>query len=103
MDMRLKEGRAMRRRLSLTALGIIFVSLAITAFYVAGNPSRDALAYDGKIVVLTDRRVYSSAANFVDSCVSTGWATVVGEPVASDNSTATPAVVVLPKSRMLEM
>ena len=39
----------------------------------------DPVAFRGKIFLLVDRKVFSSAGGWADFCKQTGWATVVGE------------------------
>jgi hypothetical protein len=56
--------------------------------------------YDGKIILLVDFSVYSSAQGFTEFCKGSGWATVVGEHTGGGNDALAPAMVPLPNSKM---
>ncbi|MCL6450573.1 MAG: hypothetical protein K6T75_04670 [Acetobacteraceae bacterium] len=60
-----------------------------------------AVGYRGKVFLLVDRGVYSSAESFAAFCKATGWATVVGGCTGGDGIGHDPAVVALPNSGML--
>lgn len=56
--------------------------------------------YHGKVFLLVDHNVYSSAQGFTEFCKGSGWATVVGEYTGGSNDGFTPAMVTLPNSRI---
>ena len=56
--------------------------------------------YNGRIFLLVDRSVYSSAEGFASFCKGSGWATVVGGPTGGGGDGSTPVITVLPNSRM---
>jgi len=56
--------------------------------------------YKGRIFLLVDRKVFSAAEAFASFCKGSGWATVVGERTGGDGGGSTPAIMVLPNSRM---
>jgi len=47
-------------------------------------PDPESVHYRGKVFLLVDDRVYSSAENFAAFCKGSGWATLVGEPTGGD-------------------
>jgi C-terminal processing protease CtpA/Prc len=56
--------------------------------------------YDGKVFLLVDFTVFSSAQGFTEFCKGSGWATVVGEHTGGGNDAFTPGMVTLPNTRM---
>lgn len=56
--------------------------------------------YYGKVFLLVDFTVYSSAQSFVEFCKSSGWATVVGEYSGGGSDGFTPAMLTLPNSKI---
>lgn len=61
------------------------------------NPSGDT-PWKGKIWVLTDAAVYSSAESFAMFCKNTGFATLVGFPTGGDGGGVDPMFFTLPNS-----
>ena len=57
--------------------------------------------FDGKIVVVTDKYVYSSSETFAYFCKKTGFAAVVGERTGGDGIGFDPLFFVLPNSRLV--
>ena len=57
--------------------------------------------FDGKIVVVTDKYVYSSSETFAYFCKKTGFATVVGERTGGDGIGFDPLFFVLPNSGLV--
>lgn len=57
--------------------------------------------FAGKIYLLVNRNVYSSAEGFAVFCKSTKWATVVGETTAGDGVGIDPVIAILPNSKIL--
>ncbi|MGE5579924.1 MAG: S41 family peptidase [Bacillota bacterium] len=56
--------------------------------------------YHGRVFLLVDFSVFSSAQGFTEFCKGSGWATVVGEYTGGGNDAFTPAMVTLPNSKM---
>lgn len=61
------------------------------------NP-RNPVDFKGKIFLIVDRYVYSSAETFSVFCKATKWATVVGEQTAGDGVGIDPFMLSLPNS-----
>lgn len=57
--------------------------------------------FNGKIFLLVNNRVYSSAEGFAVFCKATKWATVVGETTAGDGVGIDPIITILPNSKIL--
>lgn len=56
--------------------------------------------YEGKIFVLVDGTVFSSAESFARFCKSSGWATLIGEHTKGGQDGITPVIVTLPSSKI---
>lgn len=54
--------------------------------------------YSGKVFLLIDFTVFSSAESLAQFCKSSGWATLVGEPTGGGDDASTPCMVTLPNS-----
>ena len=54
--------------------------------------------YKGKVFLLVDFTVFSSAQGFAEFCKGSGWATLVGEHTGGGNDGSTPSMVTLPNS-----
>jgi len=65
------------------------------------NPSGDSIRFEGKICLLVDDYVFSSAESFAAFCKGSGWATVIGSFTGGDGIGFDPALVTLPNSGML--
>ncbi len=61
----------------------------------------DPVAFRGKIFLLVDRKVFSSAGGWADFCKQTGWATVVGETTGVQGIGRDPIIISLPESGLL--
>ena len=61
----------------------------------------DPVAFRGKIFLLVDRKVFSSAGGWADFCKQTGWATVAGETTGVQGIGRDPIVISLPESGLL--
>ena len=76
-------------------------------FYLRKYPcevaASDPIAFRGKIYLLVDRKVFSSAGGWADFCKQTGWATVVGETTGVQGIGRDPIVISLPESLSVEM
>ena len=74
-------------------------------FYLRKYPcevaASDPIAFRGKIYLLVDRKVFSSAGGWADFCKQTGWATVVGETTGVQGIGRDPIVISLPESGLL--
>ena len=74
-------------------------------FYLRKYPcevaASDPIAFRGKICLLVDRKVFSSAGGWADFCKQTGWATVVGETTGVQGIGRDPIVISLPESGLL--
>ena len=74
-------------------------------FYLRNYPCEVAasvpIAFRGKIYLLVDRKVFSSAGGWADFCKQTGWATVVGETTGVQGIGRDPIVISLPESGLL--
>lgn len=75
------------------------------SFYLRKYPcevaASDPIAFRGKIYLLVDRKVFSSAGGWADFCKQTGWATVVGETTGVQGIGRDPIVISLPESGLL--
>ncbi|MEX0974863.1 MAG: S41 family peptidase [Bacillota bacterium] len=60
----------------------------------------NSINYQGKVFLLVDGYVYSSAESFAAFCKGSKWATVVGSYTGGDGIGYDPAIVVLPNSGM---
>ena len=58
-------------------------------------------AFKGKVYLLVNRKVYSSAEGFAVFCKDTKWATVIGETTAGDGVGIDPVIAILPNSKIL--
>lgn len=65
------------------------------------NPSKDSLRYKGKICLLVDDYVFSSAESFAAFCKGSGWATLIGSFTGGDGIGFDPGILALPNSGML--
>ncbi|MEW6524565.1 MAG: S41 family peptidase [Bacillota bacterium] len=65
------------------------------------EPSPDSIHYTGRIFVLVDDRVSSSADAFAGFCRYTEWATVVGSYTGGEGPGITPVLAVLPNSGLV--
>lgn len=83
------------RNLPPEVLGPGFGDLVLTETTI--EPTGD-IPYRGKVFLLVDQSVYSSAESFAVFCKATGWATVVGECTGGDGVGYTPVIAVLPNS-----
>ena len=63
--------------------------------------AREPVAFRGKIFLLVDRKVFSSAGGWADFCKQTGWATVVGETTGVQGIGRDPIIISLPESGLL--
>ena len=63
--------------------------------------AREPVAFRGKIFLLVDRKVFSSAGGWADFCKRTGWATVVGETTGVQGIGRDPIIISLPESGLL--
>lgn len=74
-------------------------------FYLRKYPcevaASDPIAFRGKIYLLVDRKVFSSAGGWANFCKQTGWATVVGETTGVQGIGRDPIVISLPESGLL--
>ena len=61
----------------------------------------EPVAFRGKIFLLVDRKVFSSAGGWADFCKQTGWATVVGETTDVQGIGRDPIIISLPESGLL--
>jgi hypothetical protein len=61
----------------------------------------NSLGFKGKIYLLVDDYVYSSAEAFAVFAKSTGWATIVGTETGGDGIGVDPALVALPNSGLI--
>jgi hypothetical protein len=57
--------------------------------------------YTGKILLLTDRTVYSAAEGFTNFCKQTGFATIIGTYSGGDGFFIWPNFLVLPNSKLV--
>ena len=75
------------------------------SFYLRKYPcevaASDPIAFRGKIYLLVDRKVFSSAGGWANFCKQTGWATVVGETTGVQGIGRDPIVISLPESGLL--
>lgn len=69
--------------------------------YLCEVAASDPIAFRGKIYLLVDRKVFSSAGGWADFCKQTGWATVVGETTGVQGIGRDPIVISLPESGLL--
>ena len=69
--------------------------------YPCEGAASDPIAFRGKIYLLVDRKVFSSAGGWADFCKQTGWATVVGETTGVQGIGRDPIVISLPESGLL--
>ena len=65
------------------------------------KPRNSEKAFKGRIYVLIDEPVYSSAESFTMFCKKTGFATLVGRNSGGDGGGADPLVIPLPESGLL--
>jgi hypothetical protein len=65
------------------------------------EPDPDSVDYTGKVFLLVDDGVYSSAENFAAFCKGSGWATLVGSPTGGDGLGWEAAVCRLPNSGLV--
>ncbi|MGE5580253.1 MAG: S41 family peptidase [Bacillota bacterium] len=65
------------------------------------NPSKESLRYKGRIALLVDDYVFSSAESFAAFCKGSGWATLIGSFTGGDGIGFDPGLVTLPNSGML--
>ena len=65
------------------------------------NPSKDSLRYKGKICLLVDDYVFSSAESFAAFCKGSGWATLIGSFTGGDGIGFDTGMLALPNSGML--
>lgn len=63
------------------------------------NPSGET-PYHGRVFLVVDRFVFSSAEGFAAFCKGSGWATLVGEPTGGGGDGSGPVIAVLPNSKM---
>lgn len=64
-------------------------------------PPRDSVGFKGKIFLLVDDYVYSSAESFAAVSKATGFATIVGTRTGGDGIGIDPAIFALPNSGLL--
>jgi hypothetical protein len=62
---------------------------------------KNSIEFKGKIYLLIDDYVYSSAETFAAFCKETGWATLVGTTSGGDGIGVDPAFMVLPNSGLV--
>jgi len=62
---------------------------------------KESLAYSGKVFLLVDDSVFSSAESFAAFCKGSGWATLVGSVTGGDGIGFDPAFLTLPNSGMV--
>jgi hypothetical protein len=62
---------------------------------------KNNIDFKGKIFLLVNKVVFSSAEGFAVFCKSTKWATVVGETTSGDGVGIDPIIVCLPTSKIL--
>jgi len=58
-------------------------------------------SFSGKVYLLVNHKVFSSAEGFAVFCKDTKWAKVVGETTAGDGVGIDPVIAILPNSKML--
>jgi len=63
-------------------------------------PSIAPVGFNGRVYVLVDRGVYSSAESFVTMVKATHWATLIGTETGGDGIGTMPQLVVLPNSQL---
>lgn len=61
----------------------------------------DPVGFSGKIYLLVDEKVYSSAESFASFCKDSGFATLVGETTGGDGIGLDPIFFSLPNSKMV--
>jgi hypothetical protein len=61
----------------------------------------DPVSFKGKIYLMVNNKVYSSAEGFAGFCKATKWATIVGETTGGDGVGADPALMCLPNSKVI--
>ena len=62
---------------------------------------KNPVDFKGKIYLLVDGGVFSSAGIWADFCKRTGWATLVGKTTSTQGMGSDPAIVCLPESGIL--
>lgn len=65
------------------------------------QPARDGIPFNGKIWLLVDQYVYSSAESFAHFCKQTGFATLVGRRTGGNGIGIDPAIAMMPNSGLL--
>lgn len=65
------------------------------------NPSKNSLRFSGRICLLVDDYVFSSAESFAAFCKGSGWATLIGSFTGGDGIGFDPGLLALPNSGML--
>ena len=65
------------------------------------KPSKNSVNYTGKIYLLVDNKVFSSAETFAVFCKQTNFAKVVGTQTAGDGIGTDPVVYTLPNSGLI--
>lgn len=65
------------------------------------EPYSESIGYKGRVFLLVDDGVFSSAENFAAFCKGSGWATLVGSPTAGDGLGWESAVCRLPNSGLV--
>lgn len=74
-------------------------------FYLVSDTNviepKNNIDFNGKIFLLVNKGVYSSAEGLAVFCKSTNWATVVGETTSGDGVGVDPIIVCLPNSKIL--
>jgi hypothetical protein len=69
-------------------------------FSTTYTPTRQ-ISFNGQIILLTDRTVYSAAEGFTNFCKQTGFATIIGTTSGGDGFFVWPVYVVLPHSKLV--
>lgn len=62
---------------------------------------QNSVGFDGQVLLLTDKSVYSSAEGFAAFAKATGWATLVGTQTGGDGIGISPIIFSLPNSGLL--